>query len=265
MKIAIPATAPNLDAEVEHKLGTAAYLLVIDMDDMSFEAMEGPPPSHGPGAGIQAVSLVVGMGARVILSGYISPHIAGTLRQNGIEIVTSVSGRVRDAVEKYKPDYAALPDITAPEDATERRAPLASVKGHDALRRAARQFFSIFPILIAVILLVGIFQAFLPRRALLTLFSGNTFWDTVWGACTGSIVTGNPINSYVIGETLLNLGVSLSGVTALMLSWVSVGLVQLPAEISALGIRFAVVRNSAAFLIVIVASLVITWLSGGAL
>ena len=44
MKIAIPATAPNLDAQVEHKLGTAAYLLVIDMDDMSFEAMEGPPP-----------------------------------------------------------------------------------------------------------------------------------------------------------------------------------------------------------------------------
>ncbi len=78
-------------------------------------------------------------------------------------------------------------------------------------------------------------------------------------------MTGNPINSYVIGETLLNLGVSLFGVTALMLSWVSVGLVQLPAEISALGIRFAVVRNSAAFLIVIVASVVIVWLSEGAL
>jgi len=264
MKIAIPATAPNLDAQVEHKLGTAAYLLVIDMDDMSFEAIEGPPPSHGPGAGIQAVSLVVGMGVRVILTGYISPHIAGTLRQNGIEIITSVSGRVRNAVEKYERDHAALTDITAPDDATEHSS-LARVKGRDALRKAAKQFFSIFPILIAVILLVGLFQAFLPRKALLTLFSGNTFWDTVWGACAGSIVTGNPINSYVIGETLLNLGVSLFGVTALMLSWVSVGLVQLPAEISALGIRFAVVRNSAAFLIAIVASVVIVWLSEGAL
>ena len=264
MKIAIPAAAPNLDAQVEHKLGTAAYLLVIDMDDMSFEAIEGPPPSHGPGAGIQTVSLVVSMGARVILTGYISPNIAGTLRQNGIEIVTSVSGRVREAVEKYKRHYAALADITASDDATE-CSPLARVKGRDALHRAARQFFSIFPILIAVIFLVGLFQAFLPRRVLLTLFSGNTFRDTVWGACAGSIVTGNPINSYVIGETLLNLGVSLFGVTALMLSWVSVGLVQLPAEISALGLRFAVVRNSAAFLIVIAASIIIAWLSGGAL
>ena len=140
----------------------------------------------------------------------------------------SKSGRVRDAVEKYKRHHAALAGITDSGDATE-CFPLARVKGRDALRRAARQFFSIFPILIAVIFLVGLFQAFLPRRVLLTLFSGNTFRDTVWGACAGSIVTGNPINSYVIGETLLNLGVSLFGVTALMLSWVSVGLVQLPA------------------------------------
>jgi len=64
MKIAIPAAAPNLDAQVEDKLGTAAYMLVVDIDDMSFEAIGGPPPSHGPGAGIQAVSLMIGMGEK---------------------------------------------------------------------------------------------------------------------------------------------------------------------------------------------------------
>jgi hypothetical protein len=79
----------------------------------------------------------------------------------------------------------------------------------------------------------------------------------------GSILAGNPINSYVIGQTLLESGVSLFGVCALMISWVSIGLVQLPAEISALGARFAVVRNTAAFVIAILASLLIVWLSGG--
>ncbi len=51
MKIAVPANAPHLDAQVEHRLGRASYILVIDIDDMSFEAVAGPPPSLGPGAG----------------------------------------------------------------------------------------------------------------------------------------------------------------------------------------------------------------------
>ena len=72
MKIAIPASAPHLDARVENRLGRASYLLVIDLDDMSFEAVEGPSPSSVSGAGIQAISLVLGMGTKALLTGYIS-------------------------------------------------------------------------------------------------------------------------------------------------------------------------------------------------
>ncbi|HOP48155.1 MAG TPA: hypothetical protein PK874_10875, partial [Desulfobacteraceae bacterium] len=135
----------------------------------------------------------------------------------------------------------------------------------DAFRKSANQFLSIFPILTGVILLVGLFQVFLPRDWLLTVFSGNSFFDTLWGACTGSILAGNPLNSYVIGETLLELGVDLFGVTALMISWVTVGIIQLPAEIAALGMRFAVLRNAAAFLITLFATPFIVWISGGIL
>ena len=49
---------------VEKRLGTAAYLLVVDLDDMSFEAVAGPSPSAGPGAGIEAVSIVLNMGGK---------------------------------------------------------------------------------------------------------------------------------------------------------------------------------------------------------
>ncbi len=51
MKIAVPADGPSLDARVQNKLGTTPYLLVVDSNDMSFEALDGPPPSLGPGAG----------------------------------------------------------------------------------------------------------------------------------------------------------------------------------------------------------------------
>jgi predicted Fe-Mo cluster-binding NifX family protein len=86
MKIAVPATAPNLDARVKHRLGTAPYMMVIDMDTLTFEAVKGPSASHGPGSGIQAISLILGLGAKALLTGYISPDIARNLRQNNIHV-----------------------------------------------------------------------------------------------------------------------------------------------------------------------------------
>ena len=47
MKIAIPADAPHLDARVGDKLGLAPYLLVVDTEDMTFEAVQGPPGQMG--------------------------------------------------------------------------------------------------------------------------------------------------------------------------------------------------------------------------
>ncbi len=47
---------------------------------------------------------------------------------------------------------------------------------------------------------------------------------------------------------MLVYGVSLFAVTAFITSWVTVGLVQLPAEIAALGKKFALVRNVLSFI-----------------
>jgi hypothetical protein len=84
------------------------------------------------------------------------------------------------------------------------------------------------------------------------MFSGNKIQDTLLGACIGSIFAGNPINSYIIGGELLEHGVSLFAVTALILTWVTVGLIQLPAEIVALGKKFALVRNAISFVFAII-------------
>ena len=70
MKIAVPADGPSLDARVQNKLGTTPYLLVVDLDDLPFEVLDGPPPSLGSGAGVQALSIVLGKEANVILEDY---------------------------------------------------------------------------------------------------------------------------------------------------------------------------------------------------
>ena len=120
-----------------------------------------------------------------------------------------------------------------------------------AVRKAAFQFRSILPILGGVALLIGLFRAAIPTSALGILFSGGPLLDSVTGAGLGSVLAGNPVNSYVISKQLLADGVSLVAIAAFIVSWVTVGIAQLPAEALTLGTRFAVLRNSLSFLLAI--------------
>jgi hypothetical protein len=79
--------------------------------------------------------------------------------------------------------------------------------------------------------------------------------DTVLGASFGGIAIGHPLVSYILGGELLDAGVSLFAVTALIVSWVTVGVVQLPVEALLLGRRFAVYRNLLCYLFAIVIAL----------
>ncbi len=40
MKIAISATAPSLDADVDPRFGRCSYFIIIDPETMGFEALE---------------------------------------------------------------------------------------------------------------------------------------------------------------------------------------------------------------------------------
>ena len=80
--------------------------------------------------------------------------------------------------------------------------------------------------------------------------------DTLIGTLIGSISAGNPITSYIIGGELLNKGVSLFAVTAFIVAWVTVGIIQYPAEADMLGKRFAILRNVFSFMLAILVAIV---------
>ena len=104
-------------------------------------------------------------------------------------------------------------------------------------------------------MLLGLFKIYITPELLSSVFTGNLFRDTVLGSVIGSISAGNPITSYIIGGELLKEGVSLSAATAFIVTWVTVGLVQLPAEASILGKRFALARNILSFILAIFVSI----------
>lgn len=127
-----------------------------------------------------------------------------------------------------------------------------------SIRQAAINFSKSIPIILGVILLLGLFKSFISQEQLAAVFSGNPWCDTLVGSFLGSVSAGQVINSYIIGGELLDKGVSLFAVTAFLLAWVTVGIIQIPAEIAFLGNKFAIIRNlSGIFLAMLVAILVV--------
>ncbi|MBN1645541.1 hypothetical protein JW868_00710 [Candidatus Woesearchaeota archaeon] len=128
----------------------------------------------------------------------------------------------------------------------------------ESIIKAGRALWNSTPVLLGVILLVSIANTFIPKSSYKILFQGNYLLDALIGSGLGSILAGNPITSYVLGGEMLAQGVGLLAVTAFLVAWVTVGIVQLPAESVLLGKRFAVSRNITAFVFsIIVAGLTI--------
>ena len=113
----------------------------------------------------------------------------------------------------------------------------------EALERTAKSLWMIMPMLVAVIGLIGLFEAVVTPEMLRGLFNGSTFKEIIVGILSGAVSVGQPFLSYAIGGELLHDGVSLYAVTAFILSFVTLGLVQLPLEWALFGTRFTLLRN----------------------
>jgi len=102
MKIAISATGPSLDDEVDSRFGRCPYFIIVDPDTMQFEAVENSSAMYSGGAGISTGQMIASKGAQVVLTGNCGPNAYQVLSAAGLQIITGVSGKIRDAVQAYK-------------------------------------------------------------------------------------------------------------------------------------------------------------------
>ena len=112
MKIAVTSTGPTLDDMMEARFGRCAYFLIIDPDTLEFEALENPNIALGGGVGIQSAQLMAEKGVSTVLTGNCGPNAFQTFGAANIQVITGVSGQVRQAVEQYK--SGALASTTTP-------------------------------------------------------------------------------------------------------------------------------------------------------
>ena len=114
---------------------------------------------------------------------------------------------------------------------------------------------NIAPMLLAVIGLVGLFESFITPQMIHSLFNANVIHDTLLGTAAGAVSVGQPFLSYIIGGELLHEGISMYAVTAFILSFVTLGVIQLPLEFSIFGARFTIIRN----LLSVIFAILISW------
>jgi len=125
MKVAVTATGPSLDAAMDPRFGRCSHFVLVETDDMTFEAIENGNSSLGGGAGIQSAQLMAQKGAKAVLTGNCGPNAHQTLSAAGIDVVVGCSGTVSEAVGRFK-----LGQLRA--------APAPNVAGHSGMGRGRR-------------------------------------------------------------------------------------------------------------------------------
>jgi len=102
MKLAISSTGENLNAQLDPRFGRCAFFLVVNPDDMSFEAFENESAFQGGGAGIQSAQFLSSKGVNAVITGHCGPNAVQTLSAGGIDLFAGQAGTVKEVVERFK-------------------------------------------------------------------------------------------------------------------------------------------------------------------
>ena len=101
MKVCVTSEGNNLDSKVDPRFGRCQYFIVVETDSLEFEVVQNPNVEAMGGAGVQSGQLVAERQVKAVLTGNVGPNAFQTLQAAGIDVITGLSGSVKEAIEKY--------------------------------------------------------------------------------------------------------------------------------------------------------------------
>ncbi len=100
VKVAVAALGPTLDDQVDERFGRARYLVIVDSESMSFDAVDNAANVDAlQGAGIGAAELVSERGSDAVITGHLGPKAYRALGAAGITGYKGTGLTVREAVK----------------------------------------------------------------------------------------------------------------------------------------------------------------------
>ena len=118
-------------------------------------------------------------------------------------------------------------------------------------------FASLSPMIVAVIVLIAVFQTYITPDMLSNFFGHGKMLDIFDGTLIGAVSSGNGAIGYVVADGLKHQGVSSYALIAFILAWTTLSFTHLPAEATVFGVKFTAYRNILTFL----STLLISYLS----
>jgi len=111
MRIAITASGPTINDQVDPRFGRAQYILILDDAGSVIEAVDNAQGRNAmQGAGIQTSKLIADRKVDVLLTGHCGPNAFRTLQAAGIRVGVDQTGTVRTAYERLKRDEVSFID-----------------------------------------------------------------------------------------------------------------------------------------------------------
>ncbi len=102
MKVAVSSSGKDLESLIDPRFGRCTYFLIVETQDMSFEAFENQSAALGGGAGIQSAQFITFQGAQAVITGNCGPNAVKTLAAAGLKVFLGVTGTIKEAVAKYE-------------------------------------------------------------------------------------------------------------------------------------------------------------------
>ena len=102
MKICITSQGNDLEAQVDPRFGRCQYFVIADTDTDETDILENSNKDGMGGVGVQSGQLMAEKQVKAVLTGNVGPNAFQTLQAGGIEVITGVSGKIKEAIEKYK-------------------------------------------------------------------------------------------------------------------------------------------------------------------
>lgn len=129
-----------------------------------------------------------------------------------------------------------------------------------AVKIGAKQFGNTLVFFLAIFAGIGLLEALVtPAQIQGVLGSGQGVFAPLVAALVGGLAAGPPAAVYPLGQYLLAQHASMAAVGTLLIAWVAVGTISLPAEIRYFGARFAFTRWGATLVMSILAGIVMGW------
>ena len=108
MIIAVTSEGPDLDSVVDKRFGRCQYVLLVESNDMSIQAIPNAYQDEPGGAGSRLAGLVASHNADLVLTGSLGPHALQSLEAAGIRAVLHCTGTVRQAIESHQSGHSSV-------------------------------------------------------------------------------------------------------------------------------------------------------------